>query len=79
MAGLDTQAEAGGAMDGVSAARDWTARAGTAPLPAADAADLVAGALAVMDAAARAAGTLDWLTGDTFVDALRRAERSHDD
>ena len=64
--------------DVVSAVGVWAESFVAAPLPARDAADLVAGAFRTSRVTLRAAAQLDWLTADTFVDAMRRAEQRND-
>lgn len=64
--------------DLVAAAEKWVESFVATSLPSSDTADLVAGALKADEAVSRAAAQLTWLTGDTFVDAMRRAEQ-HDD
>jgi hypothetical protein len=56
-------------------ARIWVEHFAAASLPAADVADLAAGAIKAGQAVARAAEQLTWLTQDTFIEAMRRAEQ----
>ncbi|TAL53201.1 hypothetical protein [Pandoraea sp.] len=58
------------------AAQGWATAFGTAPLTLADAADLVASALAVTRTVAQAAAPLNWLATDDFVRVLRLAEQA---
>lgn len=64
--------------DLVNASKNWVAAFGAAPLDAGDAADLVAGALRVTQAVARAARSLSWQTPDAFEHAMRQAEQEDD-
>ncbi|WP_417252624.1 hypothetical protein [Castellaniella sp.] len=67
--------ETGAVDDAVEPTRAWAEYFAATSLPAADAADLVAGALKASRVVARAAEQLTWLTQDTFVDAMRRMEQ----